>query len=59
MSLERSIGRFRRRLYRTASVLGDVQAASSGSPRKVGQRIVRKAMWRTVGKALAGILTGR
>jgi hypothetical protein len=49
-----SINRFRRLLYKTAKMLGDVQAASSGSPKKIskriGRRIVGKATGRGIGK---------
>lgn len=41
------LSRFRRFLYRLASVLGDVEAVKRG---KVGRRIVSKAYYRSTGK---------
>ena len=38
--------RTRRRLYRAASILGDVEAIASGSPRKMARRAVRKVATR-------------
>lgn len=58
-AVQRTIGDARRITWRASSVLGDVEAVASGSPARVGQRILRKAMWRTIGKAMRGILTGR
>lgn len=46
-----SINKTRGFLYALARLLGDINAISSGSPRKVGQRIAR----RTAGKALRKI----
>lgn len=58
-SLERAIADGRRVTWRASSVLGDVEAVASGDTGKVARRIVRKAVWRAVGKAMRGILTGR
>lgn len=41
----------RRDLYRAARVLGDVDAAAHG-PDALARRLVRKAVWRTVGRVL-------
>jgi hypothetical protein len=46
----------RRSMYRTASFLGDVEAVASGSPTKVGKRILRKSIWRQFGRIMRGIL---
>lgn len=55
MSVRRSISRTRRKLYRTASVLGDVEAALGG-PDKVVKRVIRKSVWRTLAR-FASLLT--
>lgn len=49
-----TVSKTRSALYKTARILGDIQAASSGSGRKVARRIGR----RTAGKA-TGRLLGR
>lgn len=41
--------RTRRAAYRTGSILGDVQAVKSGSPRKIAARYVRKSILRRLG----------
>lgn len=48
-----AIGKTRRRLYRTASLLGDVEAVAEG---RVGRRVVRKTAWRWAGRALRQLL---
>jgi hypothetical protein len=43
----------RRLAYRTGSVLGDVQAVSSGNPRKIASRfLIRKPAWRAASRIL-------
>jgi hypothetical protein len=50
------ISSVRRMLYRSGSVLGDIQAAErsieTGSPKPLVRRVVRKYAWRTFGKAM-------
>jgi hypothetical protein len=58
-AVERTIGDARRITWRASSILGDVEAVASGSPARVGRRMVRKAVWRAIGKAMRGVLTGR
>jgi hypothetical protein len=43
-----SINSTRRSLYRVARILGDVQAAKSGSPKKVAKRAANKVIGRKV-----------
>ncbi|HPU00788.1 MAG: hypothetical protein GX890_07555 [Firmicutes bacterium] len=50
-----SINKTRSVLYAIARLLGDINAISSGSPKKVGQRIARRAAGRATGKALRRI----
>lgn len=45
-----TLAKFRRALYRLASILGDVSAARSLSPRKMAARYVRKRAWRAGAK---------
>lgn len=46
----------RRMLYRSGSILGDVQAVEcsieTGSPKPLVRRVARKTAWRTVGWAM-------
>lgn len=42
----------RRTLYRLASLLGDVQAVTSGNPKRVGKRLVNKMIGRKVVRRL-------
>lgn len=44
-----SINKFRRGLYKTARILGDVNAVKKG---KVGKRIARRAAGKATGKTL-------
>lgn len=46
-----TLSRIRRALYRLASILGDVSAVSTLSPRKVAARYVRKRAWRAGARA--------
>jgi len=48
------ISKVRRRLYRSASILGDVEAVSKG-PSAMGRRVVRKSIWRVVGRLLRSL----
>lgn len=45
-----TLSRIRRALYRLASILGDVSAVRSLSPRKMAARYVRKRAWRAGAK---------
>ncbi|MGM0432541.1 MAG: hypothetical protein ACQEQU_07505 [Spirochaetota bacterium] len=47
-----SIGKTRGFLYRVARVLGDYQAVSSGSSKKMAKRAGRRAAGRVTGKFL-------
>jgi len=47
-----SISKARNSLYKTARILGDVQAISEG---KVGKRIIRRLAGRTTGRLLGKI----
>src|ERR1019366_5401632 len=44
-----TLRKLRRSLYRDARILGDVEAVASGSPGKVGKRIVRRKVYRAEG----------
>ena len=44
-----TLRKLRRSLYRDARILGDVEAVASGSPGKVGKRIVRRRVYRVEG----------
>jgi hypothetical protein len=44
-----SISKFRGHLYRSARILGDVQAVTRG---KAGKRVLRRAAGRTTGRGL-------
>jgi hypothetical protein len=44
------MSKIRRATYRAGSVLGDVEALASGSPAKIGKRIIRKTIWKAWGK---------
>lgn len=52
-----TLGQLRSVLYRSARVLGDVQAAKKG-PSSYGKRLVRKAAYRTTNRALGKALRG-
>jgi hypothetical protein len=43
--------KLRRSLYRSASLLGDIEALASGSPTKIMKRAARKRVWRMAGGA--------
>jgi hypothetical protein len=47
-----SIGKFRSALYKTAKILGDVSAVTSGSPEKMAKRAGRRVAGKVTGKAL-------
>ena len=50
------IGKGRRELYHWGKILGDVRAieraTKSGSAAPIGRRIVRRKVWRTVGRLM-------
>lgn len=46
------MGKLRSFLYSLARLLGDVSAVASGSPKKMGKRVVRRAAGKATGKAL-------
>lgn len=50
-----SISRIRRLLYRSGSVLGDVEAVASGKPDRMIKRVIRKELYRDMGRAIRGI----
>lgn len=47
-----SVNKTRGVLYKIARLLGDFQAASSGSPKKVARRAGRRLTGRAAGKAM-------
>ncbi len=47
-----SLRKIRRFAYRLASLLGDVQAVTSGNPKRVGKRLVNKLVGRKVARRL-------
>lgn len=47
-----SINKIRSALYFTAKVLGDVQAIRTGSPKKIGKRILRRGAGKITGRGL-------
>lgn len=49
------INKTRRKLYRTASILGDINALASGNPKKIAKRFGRKFLGRKSGKIIRGI----
>lgn len=51
-----SINSFRRFLYNTARMLGDVQGASTGSPKKISKRIGRRIIGKATGKGIRKLL---
>ena len=53
-----SIGRVRHALYRSGSVLGDVEAVASGNPEKIVRRVGQHVFWRAFGKLGRGIFRG-
>lgn len=46
-----SINKTRSFLYTLARLLGDFQALSSGSPKKIAKRVARRAVGKATGKA--------
>ncbi|MEW6244178.1 MAG: hypothetical protein AB1497_07950 [Bacillota bacterium] len=50
-----SISKTRGMLYRIARLLGDIQAISSGNPRKMAKRVARRAAGKATGRALRKI----
>lgn len=50
-----SINKTRGFLYQLAKLLGDFQAISSGSPKKMGKRIARRTAGRAVGRGFRKI----
>lgn len=51
----KSINKLRRKLYRTASILGDVNALVSGDSKKIAKRVGRKYTGRASGKTIRRI----
>ena len=49
------INKSRRTLYRTASILGDINALASGKPKKIIKRYARKRTGRFTGKKIRSI----
>lgn len=49
------INKTRRKLYRTASILGDLNAIASGNPKKIAKRFGRKTFGRKSGKMIRKI----
>jgi hypothetical protein len=47
-----SINKTRSFLYTLARLLGDFQALSSGSPKKISKRVARRAAGKVAGRAL-------
>lgn len=47
-----SINKFRSLLYKTAKVLGDLQAVKSGSSKKVAKRVGRRVAGKGTGRML-------
>ena len=47
-----TINKVRGGLYKTAKLLGDIQALSSGSPAKVGKRVGRRITGKATGRAI-------
>ncbi len=47
-----SVNKTRGLLYKAARLLGDYQAVSSGSPKKVTKRVGRRVTGRAAGKAM-------
>jgi nuclear transport factor 2 (NTF2) superfamily protein len=50
------MSKFRSSLYRGGSVLGDVEAWTSGSPSKVAKRYARKSIWRAFGRIMRKLI---
>ncbi len=50
------INKTRRRMYRSARILGDINAIASGRPDKIVKRYLRKKSGRGFGRILRGIL---
>ena len=40
----------RRSLYRAASILGDIDAIASGSPKRMARRLYNKSLWKIVAR---------
>ena len=53
------LSRIRRVLYRSGSVLGDIEAASSGSPKRIIQRQQNKLIWRGFGRLFRFLTKGK
>ncbi len=49
------INKTRHKLYRSASILGDVNAIISGSPKKIAKRFGRKVVGKQSGKTIRTI----
>lgn len=47
-----SINKMRGLLYKVARMLGDIQAGSSGNPKKIARRIGRRAAGKATGKLM-------
>lgn len=47
-----SISKIRGEMYKTAKILGDVQAVSSGDPKKIAKRLGRRVAGKQTGKLL-------
>lgn len=50
------ISQIRRLLYRSASALGDCQAVASGKPDRMIKRIIRKELYRDMGRSIRRII---
>lgn len=46
------LSKIRQLLYRTASRLGDIAAVSSGDPKRIAKRVVRKLLYRLANKTI-------
>jgi hypothetical protein len=51
----RMIGKTRRVLYRTGSVLGDINAVSRGPVPTAKRFLIRKPLWRAFSRAMRGL----
>ncbi len=49
------VNKTRRELYKTASILGDLNAIISGSPKKIAKRVARKITGKHTGKGIRRI----
>lgn len=51
--VERAIGDTRRATWRASSVLGDIEAITSGDPAKIARRfLLTKPLWKSLGRLL-------